>query len=37
VGDIWSIFIGIQMMDGYWQVEDSKMLLGLGVEKGPSC
>jgi hypothetical protein len=28
VGDIWSIFISIQMMDGCWQVEDSKMLSG---------
>jgi hypothetical protein len=28
VGDIWSI-IAIQMMDSCWQVEDSKMFMGL--------
>jgi hypothetical protein len=36
VVDIWSI-IAFQMMDSCWQVEDSKMLMGLGMEKGPSC
>jgi hypothetical protein len=26
----------VEMMDSYWQ-EDSKMLLGMHAEKGPSC